>query len=379
MNGYLTTKRPIVDARVSARGAYLSRGFTLVELLVVIAIIGILVALLLPAIQAAREAARRLQCSNNLRNLGLAMQNYHDTQQQFPEAGQMPQFFLNSQYQSPSRSDRLFANWAIKILPFIERQPLYDRFAALGRIHKIADISVASELSNVLSVRAPAASELRGTPLTVMLCPSDAANQEFFEGDGGNWARGNYAINGGLGFIWNFESWWNDGCSRGIATFNHGANIKQIEDGTTNTIALAELRAGLSSRDRRGVWAMGLVGSSIHEEHASNNVTAINSCGPGDEDIYRSSEIIDSVGEPTLLSECMMPDAGFQESAQSVVRSVHPGGVFVAMSDGSVHFISDFIDSGNSIAGLDCSEENYGVWQRLNGSADGYSIQDVFQ
>ena len=95
------------------------RGFTLVELLVVIAIIGILIALLLPAVQAAREAARRMQCSNNLKQIGLAMHNYHTTHSALPFASGC---CYSGSYPSP------FATWAAMILPFLEQQPLYDTF-----------------------------------------------------------------------------------------------------------------------------------------------------------------------------------------------------------------------------------------------------------
>src|SRR6187551_454616 len=95
-------------------------GFTLVELLVVIAIIGILVALLLPAIQAARESARRAQCTSNLKNVALALHTYHDSKKEFPAAVRYPK---GTNYQ-PLDDTRLFWNWAIDILPYIEETTL---------------------------------------------------------------------------------------------------------------------------------------------------------------------------------------------------------------------------------------------------------------
>ena len=97
-------------------------GFTLVELLVVIAIIGILVALLLPAVQAAREAARRMQCTNNVKNLSLACHNYHDTYKTMPQnystwGGAFARHTIDGRSQS----------WMVAVLPFIEQQPLYDQ------------------------------------------------------------------------------------------------------------------------------------------------------------------------------------------------------------------------------------------------------------
>src|ERR1700709_1252899 len=100
------------------------RAFTLVELLVVIAIIGILVALLLPAIQAARESARRAQCTSNLKNVALALHNYHDTKKEFPAAIRYP---AGTNYQ-PLDDTRLFWNWAIDILPYLEEKALADSF-----------------------------------------------------------------------------------------------------------------------------------------------------------------------------------------------------------------------------------------------------------
>lgn len=103
------------------------RGFTLVELLVVIAIIGILVALLLPAIQSARAAARRSQCQNNLKQIGIALLNYHNAKREFPEG---MYFDVTSPTQIPPAADSPYfrPNWIIKILPFMEEQAIYDRF-----------------------------------------------------------------------------------------------------------------------------------------------------------------------------------------------------------------------------------------------------------
>ncbi|MEM8947305.1 MAG: DUF1559 domain-containing protein [Planctomycetota bacterium] len=367
-----------------------SDGFTLVELLVVIAIIGVLVSLLLPAVQAAREAARRMQCSSNLRNMSLALQNHHDTFQRFPEAIQMPKFFLDGSgggggnFRAMTDGQRLFANWVMLTLPFIEQQPLYDQFASFGQVKGVSEIDTAADLSGTLSMRAIQVREFRGSRIDVMLCPSDPGNQEPYEGLGGNWARGNYGINGGLGFIEKYDEWWNGeglegACARGISTVNNGASIRMIEDGTSTTVALAELRAGLGQSDPRGVWALGLVGSSVHSQHASNDVNAINSCEGGEDDVLNASTFIGDIGEPTLRQECMYPfDGGFDFSAQSTVRGPHVGGVNIAMADGSVHFVSDFIDAGEQGSGVDCRETPMGVWQRINSSHDGYSVQGVF-
>jgi len=365
-------ERPFMHQR---RESNVARGFTLVELLVVIAIIGVLVALLLPAVQAAREAARRTKCANNLRNLALGAINYHDSKQHFP----LPTTNREGTNDDPIRDQRLFSNWAIATLPYIEQQALFGRF-------QISDVN---RLWNPTGVDLNL--EPRGQELEVMLCPSDDGQGKRFADSGGNWARGNYGLNG-------FQFWPNSYLAReaagdagvtatdfskfldyviGMGGINGPKmNIKRITDGTTNTIMFAEMRTGLSPRDRRGVWAMGMCGSNFHCRHAYNGVTGPNSCKDGGDDIYGAPNIRDDVGEDTMRMECM--HTAEDNSGQSTVRSRHAGGAFIAMADGSVKFVSDFIDGGSVGTGgylgsnpADVFEQNFGAWQRLNISADG--------
>jgi prepilin-type N-terminal cleavage/methylation domain-containing protein/prepilin-type processing-associated H-X9-DG protein len=350
--------------------------FTLVELLVVIAIIGILVALLLPAIQSAREAARRSQCTTNIKNVGLALMNYHDVYKEFPPAVTLrnatPDTILND--------TRLYrASWAIMILPFMEEQTLHDAFT-IGGTTKLSDA--------VNSVA-------RGTEIPVMLCPSDEGRGNRFEGSGGNWARGNYGYNAfefwPNQFLW--PTFFTDPALRplykvnmGMGGFDDGVNkqslsLKKIIDGSTHTIMLAEMRVGLSPRDRRGVWAMGMCGSNFHCRHAA---TGINSCSGYDDDLFGDADVQADVGDQRLLQECMRPDVGVNNSGQSTVRSRHPGGAHVAMADGSVRFISDFVDTGNMPIGANITDAQwkdvsiFRTWQRLLVSGDSYSIESDF-
>jgi hypothetical protein len=235
--------------------------------------------------------------------------------------------------------------------------------------------------------------EPRATPLAVMRCPTDAARTENFAGthaqEGTNWARGNYGLNA-------FQFWPSAGLNKqaaGLADgpltamvdFNVGMGIvssptstkwtmARIADGTTNTVMLAEMRVGLSAQDRRGVWAMGMCGSNIHCRQAWNGATQPNDCKSGVDDTYDIQKVKDELGPATLTNECM--DAATVDSGQSVVRSMHTGGAFVALADGSVRFISDFVDSGPVIyegfVGQNSppTEDTFRVWQRINVSSD---------
>ena len=360
------------------------RAFTLVELLVVIAIIGVLVSLLLPAVQSARESARRIQCGNNLRNLALAVLGHHDTFKRFPA----PASVRPRSNDTILEDSRLFSNWAVQTLPFLEQQPLFQQFRISAGGTTLARIT---DAENELA---------RSTELAVMLCPSDSGRGQRFTGGSfpnSSWARGNYGMNG-------FQFWPNLGISKAMrgetegvspaeqaaaqwTDFNIGmggitsptTTIARITDGTSNTIMLAEMRVGLSERDRRGVWAMGMCGSNFHCRHADKK---INSCEADDDDVFGVNDIYQDVADAELERQCMKPDRTVNESGQSAVRSVHPGGAHVALADASARFLSEEIETGTleiqSWIGEnpnDTSPQVFGVWARLNVAADGLPTQ----
>lgn len=356
--------------------SFARRGFTLVELLIVIAIIAILLALFLPAVQSVRETARAMQCQNNLKQVGLAVLNYESTYGRLPPSSQwQSRFDIDTQ-----NTNRFRENWVILVLPFLEQQVLYDQF----------------DLTRYITN--PVNREARGTELPIMKCPSDTFNRTKYSGKpgsaftsnhGDNWGRGNYGANGALGFhsgrahctgygvsgsgcaAWADSQGWNDERIRGVMGANASARIADISDGTSNTFMLLELRSGVVSFDSRGVWAMGGAGpSSVWAHGYLGDATGPNSPYPRADDTAGCEDVIAAFRGTHVLQQMGMGCccSGSNPNRQAASRSMHPGGIFVCLADGSVHWISDFIEVSNSVS-------HASVWDRLNLSKDGIPVK----
>jgi len=342
---------------MAARPRHASRqGFTLVELLVVIAIIGILIALLLPAVQSAREAARRTQCMNNVKQLALALHNYHDQQKSLPPAYQ---FDKNEAYAS---SNKFRANWIMLCLPFMEQQALLNSF----------------DLNQFVS--APRNEAPRGVVIPGMMCPTDGNNRVKFVGngaaEGGNWARGNYGVQGEITYGTNAA--FRNSNFGGVMGWNGALKLGEIVDGTSNTLMVTELRSGVNDRDRRGTWAMGCPGASATMSNGrDSDANGPNPCNDASDDLEDCSYLASNPGTAALLSDCMGCWVGC-DNHQATTRSRHPGGVMCATADASVHFISDNIDTGgvwhcggapDNLSGCPMS-----VWDRFCVASDGIAL-----
>jgi prepilin-type N-terminal cleavage/methylation domain-containing protein/prepilin-type processing-associated H-X9-DG protein len=306
-------------------------GFTLIELLVVIAIIGVLVALLLPAVQKVREAANRAKCANNLKQLGLAQHMYHDNYNRFAPDG----LYMLIDWQPLARR----GSHLLKLLPYIEQENLYRQIDFSG---------TTSPVNLTLSD----GRRLRDVVLPLLVCPSDTHG-----GRGPNGALTNYAASMGSQYM--FASYGCQDYNRPNGTRGHGttidgsqvsgiisrldwsAGIKEITDGTSNTILMGEIRP-LCSRYTSKSWV-------------SEDTLWVSTFGP--------------INYPTCPNEPGFSTAQGCNNDQSNptsqgFKSRHSGGAHFLLCDGSVRFIIEAIP--------------WDTYQRLEGRNDGQVISGDF-
>jgi prepilin-type N-terminal cleavage/methylation domain-containing protein len=291
------------------------RAFTLVELLVVIAIIGVLVALLLPAVQAAREAARRMQCSNHLKQFVIAAHNYHDTHLAFP-AGRRR-----------SISTHAF------LLPYLEQ----------GNLHQLIDFTVSPNHANN--------TQARGTRIVVFECPSDPQTQM-----PAGWAGTSYRANQGSGVLWGNPPTNSSNINFGMPEPNgiffqdSWRRMADITDGTSNTAAFSEhcrgdFNDGMATLN--DTFAPGTHPANADEAYQQCMAIDISNLSyQGVSDVgapwlegYHSTTQYFHVLPPNSRS-CMFPPGRIATSA----NSQHPNGVMVSLCDGSTRFFANTVN-----------------------------------
>lgn len=306
--------------------------FTLIELLVVIAIIAILVALLLPAVQSAREAARRSQCKNNLKQIGLALHNYHETYTLFP-----PSSLSLGIHAAPPTSPtfRNSTGW-VMLLPYLDQAALYeqvDQNSAMSWNTVYGAYGSAGSPTNMAGggTSVVAANRLVAqTPLNVLTCPSDPGTPTLpsgayygIDGSTGNGAKTNYDFNVWYGEYYYSNYWCNGNLSKATRPMfgnNSNSRIALVTDGLTNTIAVSETLFE-KYNGRTSAWA--------YRGHVQIGID------------LAWVQINDYCYPPGSTTNCLEGRLGQWATA----GSEHAGGAQFLLGDGSARFISQNIDT----------------------------------
>lgn len=338
------------------------QGFTLVELLVVIAIIGVLVALLLPAVQAAREAARRTQCSNQLRQWGLAAHNYHDTFGSFPMTNAQ-NYLPNTQGFSPQA----------RLLPFVEQVNLQNQL-------DFAQPAFTGPFNAL--VPNPAFAATFAQRIAVALCPSDPAPPLNVGAGGTSYCGINYMVSYGSGTGTNYDLRWR---TDGIVYENAGARFADITDGTSNTVMMSEtvrsvgpdftlaagqlpkapyqatlngssgvsatLQASQGMAGSGGGWSNGPSGSIENPDLATvwpqktSWRGAASAALRGRGTSWAHSGAMSTLTNGYSTPNSKIPDVVIHFTGFFAPRSYHPGGAMAMTADGAVRLLPNSIDA----------------------------------
>lgn len=335
----------------------LRRGFTLIELLVVIAIIAILIALLLPAVQQAREAARRSTCKNNLKQIGLALHNYHDTFGSFPPEAIWGFGAQNSQLQPRNYT------WITLILPWLEHRNL----------HEAIDFT-----QPIWAQTTPDGELIRAQQINVLICPSD----EDYGGSSFSHGMSHTCYAGAEGW-----DWWSRPHDQhgGIFTLSTATRIRDITDGTSTTVMVGEVGAhafqsggrvngaGVPRKGNGGVFRSALVATGVNPTIATNlrtdgykrPIAILPRADGGGNAGYWGPWSSPHAYKPTFVDHYGI------NAEWPGASSLHPGGAHFLMGDGSVRFISENIQMTTSSAGTQ------NLWHSLNTKSGGRYDQPI--
>ncbi|TWU34569.1 hypothetical protein Q31b_55230 [Novipirellula aureliae] len=397
------------------------RAFTLVELLVVIAIIGVLVGLLLPAVQSAREAARRMSCSNNVKQIGLGLHNYHAAFDRLPMHGTGPTNEFENDTTLASKNDgtgftRLELGYLVGLLPFVEQQAIWDQ--------------VSNPLVEADGDRWPAFGSRPNngnyppwaTEIPTFRCPSDPGVGVPALG------RTNYAACFGDGFYdaedgvtvwdnsinrWRYQSdsqaMQRARCGlRGMFVTRQALRFRDVTDGLSNTIAIGEIATGLGDRDIRSVGFTNTKGGFLGVADNPHRCSELGLIDPARPQFWNdSANVYGAVSQrgfrwadyhtlQSIMNTILAPNAEVCLVGNSHTYGVappssrHQGGVHVLMADGAVRFISDSIEAGDPkipcvycdalAEGTDSptaagSQSPYGLWGALGTRASRETIE----
>jgi prepilin-type N-terminal cleavage/methylation domain-containing protein/prepilin-type processing-associated H-X9-DG protein len=288
-------------------------GFTLVELLVVIAIIGILIALLLPAVQAAREAARRVQCTNHLKQLGIALHNYENTNRVLPLGLNL----AGADWDPPWKGHTALAG----VLAYVEQTALAQSYDFDARVYD------------------PPNDQIINKPMAVYLCPSDDGAGRSL--NGGALARSNLVVC--FGSNTTMKS-WSDLTTDGAFQMDVGKRFGEFTDGLSKTIVASEVISGKDDNysddhraDQRGLWAHQVMGCATYTHRNTPNSSVGDAMwhNPGDR------SCVQGPGMP-----CDQSQGTDWSGHHAAARSRHPGGVNALYGDGHVEFHSNTVDAG---------------------------------